>query len=93
MQRVTQYRHDVLRTKCEEQANGNSPLEFLPAEFGICFGKAAIIRPRAPPPGRQTSLGGETFGVGSSAATAAAPPEGADPRAGATPPEGEPKTK
>ena len=49
MQRVTQYRHDVLRTRCEEQASGNSPLQFLPAAFGVCFGKAAIIRPRAPP--------------------------------------------
>ena len=49
MQRVTQYRHDVLRTRCEEQASGNSPLQVVPAAFGICFGKAAIIRPRAPP--------------------------------------------
>ena len=48
MQRVTQYRHDVLRTRCYEQARGNSPLQFLPAPFGVCFGKAAIIRPRAP---------------------------------------------
>ena len=49
MQKVTRYRHDVLRTRCEEQASGNSPLQFLPAAFGVCFGKAAIIRPRAPP--------------------------------------------
>ena len=49
MQRVTQYHHDVFKTRCEEQASGNSPLQFLPAAFGVCFGKAAIIRPRAPP--------------------------------------------
>ena len=49
MHRVTQYHHDVLRTRCEEQASGNSPLQFLPAAFGVSFGKAAIIRPRAPP--------------------------------------------
>ena len=49
MQRVTQYHNDVLRTRCEEQASGNSPLQFLPSIFGVCFSKAAIIRPRAPP--------------------------------------------
>ena len=26
MQSVTQYHHDVLRTRCDEQASGNSPL-------------------------------------------------------------------
>ena len=39
MQSVTQYYHDVLRTRCEEQASGNSPLQFLPAAFGVCFGR------------------------------------------------------
>ena len=49
MQSGTQYHNDVFKTKCEEQASCNSPLQFLPAAIGICFGKAAIIRPRAPP--------------------------------------------
>ena len=49
MQSVSQDNHDVPRTRCEEQPTGNSPSQFLPAEFGVCFGKAAIIRPGAPP--------------------------------------------
>ena len=39
---------DVLRTWCEEQTKCNSPLH-LDRGVGVCFGKAAIIRPRAPP--------------------------------------------
>ena len=49
MQSVTQYHHDVPTTRREEHAPGNSPLSFLLTAFGVCFGKAAIIRPRAPP--------------------------------------------
>ena len=39
---------DVLKTRCEEQARCNSPL-YLDRGVGVCFGEAAIIRPRAPP--------------------------------------------
>ena len=55
------------------------------ASVYVCFGKAAIVRPRAPPPRRQTSLGRENNGVGSSAASAAARPPPPPPRrSGAT---------
>ena len=60
------------------------------ASVYACFDRAATVRPRAPPPGRQTSQAREKIRVRSSAATAAAPPEGMDPRAGATPPAGGP---
>ena len=59
MQSGTQYHDAVLKTRCEEHASCNSPLHFLPAAIGACFGKAAFIGPRAPPPGRQTSLVGK----------------------------------
>ena len=49
-----------------------------------CFDKAVIIRPRAPPPGRQTPL----CGVEPSAAFAAAPPMGTSSRLGELPPVG-----
>ena len=48
MQRVSQDNHDVPRTRCEEQATGSSPSQFLPTAFGIVFGNAAIIRPGKP---------------------------------------------
>ena len=62
LQSFTQYDHDALRTRCEKQASGTSQLQVLPTTFGVCFGKAAIIRPRAPPPGRQTSQAREKLG-------------------------------
>ena len=46
---------DVLKTRCEEQARCNSPL-YLDRGVGVCFGKAAIVRPGAPPTGRHESL-------------------------------------
>ena len=48
MQRVSQDNHDVPRTRCEEQATGSSPSQFLPTAFGLVFGNAAIIRPGKP---------------------------------------------
>ena len=39
---------DAPKTRCEEQTKCNSSL-YLDRGVGVCFGKAAIIRPRAPP--------------------------------------------
>ena len=57
------------------------------------FGKAAIVRPRAPPPGRQASQAREKLGWGPLLQLQQPPPEGMDPRAGATPPHGGTKKK
>ena len=60
------------------------------ASVYACFGKAAIVKPRVPPPGRQTSQAMEKLGWGSSAATAAAPPRGWTHGRGQHPPAGGP---
>ena len=63
------------------------------ASVYACFGKAAIVRPRAPPPGRQASHSWDELGWGPLLQLQQPPPEGMDPRAGATPPRGGTKKK
>ena len=59
--------------------------------MSVCFDKAVIIRPRAPPPGRQTQKGwalkwgSNAFGV--------APPNGTSPRGTHAPRRGQPTKK
>ena len=87
MQSGTQYHNDVLKTRCEEQAN--LLLSNMRASVYACFGKAAIVRPRAPPPGRQASQAREKLGWGP-LLQLQQPPRGDGPTGGGnTPPRGD----
>ena len=86
-------RLDVLKTRREEQTECNSPLILGRGNWSLfrqsCHHQVPGTTTRTT---KLPSRGGKTFGVGVLCCNCSSPPEGMDPRAGATPPRGGTKT-